>query len=881
MSDFLGRVLLIRPQERGQVIYFLLLFFIIGCGLAIGRYSTDVLFFKRYGIENLPYMYMLHGLLLMVTTAFYAAYADKLAPEKLLVPMGVVLVALLAGVWVMMTVVQWEQIYPIYFLIYESASEIFVVHCTLYLSRSFDVLQSKRLVPVIFGGWQVGAITGSLILTFVAPYVGVQNMPFLWLCLVAATVFIITSHHRRVGVSPYHRVGRKGRNSLGYVVDQLNQGVKFMRTSPLLKAMSFALFFMVITFYVLCYSVNRVYSAAFPDEVSLSVFFGRLGVVTGVTALLLQIFVTNRLIRRWGVRKMNLVFPSLAVVGFTGLLLSFTIPAAVFASIIKDALMPAIRNPVRALFFTALPSYLQGRAHAVSIGIVLPLALVVAGFSLVIAQSLDTVVHFLLLGFMTGGAYWLFSRQMNMGYVQAIVSTLRDKLFVPDERFTDVIKGDEQQVFQLLARAANHEEPEIRFMAAKTLMDIFPDKAPPLVLQVLDGLTAPLRDQLIALLIPLEPPELKDYLFREVQGGDEHLKATALSALFHIRAGEAKDLVIGALENSNPRICSAGIFGALNYPIDELAGRAKQQWRGLLKSGDKGQVLAALNLLARWPQSDFIEELRPHFYSDDKRVVLAAIGALHKWPEEAIPGLEDIFVELIGSIEPQIRAGIARHLQRLPDRARLAMAKALIEDDHPDVRLWAARVLFPMTTPIGTMEAWVLKNRHSPKALQVVLSLLLSRRAPRDAWERIARHFASKAGLFHAAYMRLQLQTSADADDPLALARIVLHERAMQTLDLSLYSAMQYEDKNILSVIRAGVKVKDRQQWAATIEAVRYIEDKTLAQSLTTVLEIMSGESSHDVARKWRFHDVSSVLQWIKEQGDPWLTQCVPSRASL
>ena len=537
--------------------------------------------------------------------------------------------------------------------------------------------------------------------------------------------------------------------------------------------------------------------------------------------------------------------------------------------------MPAIRNPVRVLFFNALPGFIQGRAHAISIGIVLPLALVIAGFSLVIVQSVENAAQFLLLGFFAGIAYWALNRRMNRNYLHAIVSTLRDKLFVPDEQFGAAVKGEEQQVFQLLTEGANHAESEIRFMAAKTLMDVFPDKAPPIVLKVLDGLTPPLRDQLIALLIPLEPPELKDYLFREVQGGDEHLKATALSALFHLREGEARDLVVIALENSNPRICAAGIFGALNYPVEALEARAKQRWRGLLNSGDKGQMLAALDLLARWPQRDFIDDLRPHFHSADKRVTLAAIAALEKLPAEIIPGLEGIIVDLISSSEPQIRVGIARHLHRLPEKVRLEMAQALIEDDHPEVRLSAARVLFPESAPVETMEAWVLNNRHSPKAQQVVLSLLLSRRVSRDAWERMARYFSTKATLFYEACLDLQKLPKTETGDPLALARIVLHERAMQTLDLALYCAMHYEDKNTLSVIRAGVKVKDRQHWAATIEAVRYIEDKTLAWSLTGLLEIMSGESSPEATPKRRFHDVSSVLQWIEEQGDPWLTQCV------
>ncbi len=55
---------------------------------------------------------------------------------------------------------------------------------------------------------------------------------------------------------------------------------------------------------------------------------------------------------------------------YTALLLSFTIVFAVFASILKDAFMPAFRNPVRNLFFNALPSYMQGRSRAMALVLV-------------------------------------------------------------------------------------------------------------------------------------------------------------------------------------------------------------------------------------------------------------------------------------------------------------------------------------------------------------------------------------------------------------------------------------------------------------------------------------------------------------------------------
>ena len=71
--------ILIKDSELKQVAYFFLFFVILGCGTALGRGATDVLFFKRYGIEYLPQMYILLSFVLCGVSLAYAAYADRIS----------------------------------------------------------------------------------------------------------------------------------------------------------------------------------------------------------------------------------------------------------------------------------------------------------------------------------------------------------------------------------------------------------------------------------------------------------------------------------------------------------------------------------------------------------------------------------------------------------------------------------------------------------------------------------------------------------------------------------------------------------------------------------------------------------------------------------
>ncbi len=873
MREHLGLSSHIRPREKRRVSYFFILFFLLGCGMAIGHYSADVLFLKRYGLAYLPIMFILHGLLLAGVVTVYTAFADRLSPEKLLIPLCAGLLLLLAAVWWLMTQLEWVHSYPIYYLSYELAAEIFIVHGTFYLSSNFYIAQSKRLIPSIFNSWQLGAILGSLFIAVVTPIIGVQNMPLVWVSLLGAAMLTVFIYYRKAGVSPYYRSSRKRHNALQYGIQQLSQGVSFARKSKLLRMMSIALFCMMITVMVMYYSVSRVYTEHFADENSLAVFFGWLGVATGVFALVLQDFVSEGLIQRLGLRHSNLIFPSLTLGAFAGLLAVFALPAAMFASGIKDAVLPAIRNPVRTLFIKALPGHIQGRAQIMSLGVVIPLALFVTGLLIWLAQSMALAKVFLLLGLFSAIAYWFFNWQMNKCYLQSTLVDLRDRLFAQGEQFNTALQNDEQQVFKLLVDAAKHEEPEVRFMAAKTLMTALPKKAAPIVLSVIESLDLSLRDQLISGLVQLGSPELKACLHNEIENGDEHLKATALSALFQLRDSQAKDRVESALDSNNPRIRAAGIFGVLNYPLAPLMGKAMILWREQLGSPNKGDVIAALNLFVRCPQADLLDTVLVHLRAADKRVCLAAIDVLDCWPSQNIPGITEVILELVQSAEPQICAAAAQQLYRLPEPQRLNQAQALIEDHHPEVRRSAASVLFPVGNPIEQLEMWLLDNRHSPKAQRAVLDIFHSRRVGRAAWERVARCFIAKAAQFYAAY--LALDRNAKLHDGLDLLRVVLRERALQTLDLTLFCAMQYEDRNTLGEIRAGVMVQDKQHRALTLAAVGTLADKPLARALTALLESMNGEIPKETTRRWRFHEISSVLDWVKEQGDAWLVQCV------
>ena len=879
MFDRITNTLLIQKNERGTIAYFLVLFLIIGCGMAIGRSSADALFFKRYGIEHLPTMYLILGGVLFVVTALYASFSDRISSERFLKPLVIIISSVLIACWVSMTYFSSELVYPVYFIVYEVVSEILLVHCTIYIAQNLDVMQAKRLTPLVLAGWQAGSIVGGLFLASTAKTIGVQNVLLVWVVLLIAASVMVFMYHKRVGMSAYYRPGRKGQNQLKYAYEQLHQCFIFVKHSRLLQAMSFALFFMVITFYVLCYSVNRVYTETFVTEDELTTFFGILGAVTGTLGLFIQIFFTNRLIRRFGVRKMNLFFPVATLLALGGLLFSFILPFAIVGSLVKDALMPALRNPVRTLFFNAIPTHMQGRAHSFSIGIVLPLALSVAGAILLIAQSVDSSSYYIGAGIITALVYFVSNIFVNRSYLSAIITGLREKLYVPNENIVSSLKGEEDDAFSVLAQASKHDDEEIRFISAKSMLELFPSLSASLVVNVLSSLTPPLRDQLIRLLLPIEPSELRDKLWQELDNGDTHLKATVMFSLFRLRDNKAKVLAQKALDDTNPRIRSIGIYGVLNYPLDELKNDAFVLWRNMLESQNLSNVLAGLDLLYQWPNVDFVDTLLKLLRSEDRRIQKSALRVLSTWPESNIPGLESLLTDFLSAKDPSIREMATNCLVKLEDVKKTELAKNKLEDTHPEVRIAAANILFGESADVKTLAKWVVNSNGSPRSQEAMVRRIISMNAPRQVMEALAHSFSEDAINILDAHNEVIKIREGDFEETanMAIFNYALGERSHEIIDLLLMAASEIEDPYTIGAIRAGIKSKERQHWANSCEAVRYIQDKKLASSLTIVLEKLGEELGFNKSdRQTRFSGLNSVLDWVGKRNDPWLLRCIP-----
>lgn len=867
ITDRLANFFLVEHEERSQTGYFILIFLLLGAGLAIGRGSADALFFKRYGFSYLPLMFVLTGVLLAVISTAYAAYADRIPSEKFYVYMLVALIGMLGVTWVLMATNATAHSYPVYYLVYEVASDLLMMHALFYLGQNFETRQAKRLTPLIFAAAQMGKIIGGITLSSTSSLFGVDNMVFLWILLCGASLVLVARRHKRVGVSPYYRSNRRGGHGLKNSVEQLAQGFRFARNSELLRAAAFALFFLVVSYYIICYSVNRIYTTTFQNEETLSMFFGILTAVTAGAALLIQLFVTGKLLRRFGIKKVNLIFPITGMISYLLLIVSFALPAALVASFNKDSLMTAIRNPTRNLFFNALPDYMQGRGRAVLAALVLPLALTVTGGFLHVVRKAENIMIFLVAGFCAATIYVFFSIAMNRAYVRTILSTLRERVFLPEAQMSNVLRGGGKELRQQLEAGVAHDDPAIATMYASLLVKGYPDEALEAILERIQRADRDLSAKLLKIVRQLNLHEHRQVLWEHIGRAEGSYRANLFSLLFVAGDPKARAEVKPLLESRDPEEQAIGIYGVYRYGIPELEEKAQTALDKLISSTDTTNVLIGLDLLGEFPSSKQYSLLTAALDRDEPEIQRAALGAIEKWPEA--PGKEWLpkILSLADSDPRDVRVACAKALSRYPEKMVRARLFDMLEDRSPNVRREAVSGLKRIIVDSAeVLMKWVMSNSGSPRAQQSVLDGMERSVVGVNWFIKVAECRIEDARKCRALLSMIQRSDGVvSPEDELVLE--VMKERIKQYIDVVLTVMGYLEDPAKMGVIQAGLQSGDSRQVANACEALSELRYQSLAVGLE---KIFSFESSSSPRGGTRFSSLADGFEWIIANLDPW-----------
>jgi HEAT repeat protein len=884
-DKYLQRLLLIEEGEAGTVFYFFIFLVFVGFSMALGNASANALFLKRFGIDYLPTIYLIQGFACFITSLLYTSIADVISAERFFKILFALLAVLVLMFWAIISQEPDPLVFPAYFLFYEVVSEVLLVHCALYLNQNVNTLQAKRLSPIIFSGQQIGIILGGLFLSLFAPIIGTSNILVVWFILLLISFSLVAFRHKLKGTSPYFRPARKSAHRLQHMATQIQQGFRFAMTSELLRYSTIAMVFMVITYYIISYSVKSIYTENYTQEADLTAFFGTLSILTSGLALVVQLFFTSRLIKRFGVPAVNMFFPVVSLGSFAGMIFHFGMPTAIVGSLNIKSVMPAVHNPVRTMFLNVLPQQIQGRARAMSIAIVLPVSLFVCGIMLILLQKFHDPVYFLVPGITAAGLFLFYSIRMNRAYGRTLLTHLKEHLFLPEEQSATSLRLTGKENLDTIVDAISSGK-ESSISLARILTEAYPEEAAEHVLPVIESSTPKVADQLLKIVSTTKDPAVYSFLLEKPNLHDNHFRNTALMELIRSGTREAIPLIHQALDDPDPRIRATGIHGVMSWPLVKLQNQALGGWHALLDGTDNEQ-LAAIELIG---DIKYIEEpgVRDQvaqsclassagiFRSQQSAGKIHILEAYSHWEGQCNEEFQALVSDAMEDTDPGIRAAAVKCTSLLPQHQQLEKLETALGDGHARVRDAAVSVLH-RTTPDAVQLAiqWILEdNRGTPRAQTALLKAVIDT-VPPSTLELIINNKIEDASQIHQALVMLRGHETKDTS--LKLLKHVLEERFQQILEITLTAMEPLCAPNVISIIRAGMRTLDDRYMANACEALNSIPNRKLTQQLGQLIQdAFMPKRGTAVASTG---NIDAALESLSTRSDAWLQEC--TRAAL
>jgi AAA family ATP:ADP antiporter len=239
------------------------------------------------------------------------------------------------------------------FFIWVSVYNLFVV--SLFWSFMVDVFddrQAKRLFGFIAAGGSAGALVGPALAVLLVTMVGTATLLLLSAAFLIATLVCfacIDRWTRHAGTAQQPRPSPQAA-----VGGAAWAGIKTVAASPYLLGICLYIVLTSLLATLVYFEQARVVGTSLPSSEQRTALFATLDLAVNVLALLLQVFATAPLLRRFGVAIALVLLPAVTLLGF-GFYGVFPVLLAIAVfQIIRRAAEYAIARPAREMLFVAV-----------------------------------------------------------------------------------------------------------------------------------------------------------------------------------------------------------------------------------------------------------------------------------------------------------------------------------------------------------------------------------------------------------------------------------------------------------------------------------------------------------------------------------------------
>ena len=347
------RVVSVEPGEWRVLLLSWIYFFSLLSSYYMLRPIRETMGIAR-GWDNLPWLFTA-TLLTMIPANLLFAWIASRVPRKKFIPLAHRFFGFNLAVFVGLFFVVPDE-YRVWlgycFYVWLSVFNLFVI--SIFWAFMADVYrpdQSKRLFGFIGVGGTIGAILGSGAVWTLAEHVSVPVMMLGSLALleVATQAMKGLARSQRVSLAETRKGGVDREPS-----PRVLEGLRLIIGSKYMATIAVYLLITTITATFLYMEQGRIIDLAIEDDSARRSVFALIDMLANITTLLLQGFLTARLVKWLGIGGALALLPMVVLVGFAGLAVAPVVWMIVTVQVARRGLHYAVARPVREMLFAPL-----------------------------------------------------------------------------------------------------------------------------------------------------------------------------------------------------------------------------------------------------------------------------------------------------------------------------------------------------------------------------------------------------------------------------------------------------------------------------------------------------------------------------------------------
>ncbi|WP_372794534.1 Npt1/Npt2 family nucleotide transporter [Lutibacter sp.] len=480
LKKYILQVFDLKEEELHKTLLLQLNIFLLITTLLIVKPTINSLFLSELTSDALPLGYVLTAIMAIVGSYFYDKILEKYPLNKIiegtiigsvlsLIVFGIAFTFNIAGGLILYIPYIWVAIFGLL-----TASQFWILANLVYnvreAKRVFGFIGAGAIAGGIFGGYLTSILTTFLrteSLLFVAAFIVFFCLPitkYIWKTeVVKLNTFQVSLRTSPKGESPF----------------------KLIKQSKLLSLIAIVIGLSVLVAKMVDYQYSDYASRLIEDQEELTSFFGFWFSTLSVISLMVQLFLTQRIVGTFGVGKSLLWLPSGILIGSILLLFLPQIWVIIVIKIIDGSLKQSVNKAATELLSIPIPIDIKKKTKTFTDVVVDSIATGLAGFILIFfingLEISSTYISLIIIALISVWLYFIY--HLRKEYIISFKELLdtshvkKEKTIKKEIAVTSIIgtvnkvlkNGSEGQILHMLQKTLEAKD-ECFFVAIKSLL---------------------------------------------------------------------------------------------------------------------------------------------------------------------------------------------------------------------------------------------------------------------------------------------------------------------------------------------------------------------------------------------------------------------------